>query len=57
MGVIWAVVAAFDERPLEEDPAAECGGVLATGVDEFVERPLAGHRDQGCALGLSGLVQ
>ena len=57
MGVIRGVVAAFDERPLEEDPAAQRGGVLATGVDEFVERPLAGHRDEGCALGLGGPVQ
>ena len=57
MGVIWAVVAAFDECPLEEDPATQLGGVLATGFDEFVQRPLAGHGNEGRALGLGGPVQ
>ena len=57
MGVIRAVIAAFDERPLEENPATQRGGVLATGIDEFIQRPLAGHGNEGRAFGLGGPVQ
>ena len=50
MGVVRRVVPSLDQRPFEEDPAAEGGAEVAAGVHQLVQRPPAGCGDEKGAL-------
>jgi hypothetical protein len=57
VGVVRAVVAPVDQRPLEEDAPVERGGEVPAGVHQLVEGPLPGGGDQRHPLRLGGGVE